>query len=292
MPAAPRGRRRDHLLAAVAGVALVPLLLEVGARAMAAAPGTGGPEHPVRALAWLTIGLVALAGAQALFARRSSVGNLAAGLTGLALEAAALVGGTTWPDSTGLVRGGTTLAVAALFLGGGWGMRYARRAGRAEARLAARLAREDREIGVTPVAPPSRRSDHLLTLIACLTMTGVAVRLLPPEHALLADGDGTDVTLMLVGTATALLVSVTAFTGLSTLGARMSGLAGILLALPALLGERVPGHTLLDTVLDHGPAPATVLLVSLVLVLVSWGVHLARVQGRAAERAERQASAS
>ena len=291
-PAAPRGRRRDHLLTAVVGAALVPVLLELGSRALAAASpeATGGP-HPVRALAWLVTAFVVLGLTQILFARRSSVGNLTAGLTGLAVEAAVLADAATgWPHASDLTDTGAVLAVGALLLGGAWGMRRARRAGRAEARLAARLSLEDREIGVAPVAPPSRRSDHLLTLVACLTMTGVAARLLPPGHETLLAGTGTEVTALLVGAATALLVSVTAFAGLSTLGARASGIVGLLLALPALLDGRTPGRTLLDTVLAHGPAPATVLLVSMVLIAVAWGAHLARREGRAAERTTRQAA--
>ena len=288
---APRGRRADHLLATAVGIVLVPVVLALTAWARDLAEATS--PRPWPALAILAGALAALSIAQLLFARRSSVGNLAAALTALGIEVVALLVPSSVPDGAAqaVAASGTVLALAALLLGGYWGMRRARRAGRAHARLSARLSAEDREIGVTPVAPPSRHPDHLLTLVACLTMTGVALRILPSVHTSVSDGTGRLGDVLLLVVAAGLLVAVTAFTGLSTLGARASGLLLLLLAVPALLGGNLAGRGVLRTVMPHGPSPVDALLVAAALLAVGWGSHLARAQGRSAERAERHETA-
>ena len=100
-PAAPRGRRRDHLLTAVVGAALVPVLLELGSRALAAA-------SPFIGAALLVAGHLAAPAWTALFV--------------LATARAALIPRRQprlTPRTIGLIEGGFCLAICALVAASG-----------------------------------------------------------------------------------------------------------------------------------------------------------------------------
>ncbi|MCR2051355.1 hypothetical protein NSA19_00495 [Actinomyces bowdenii] len=286
---APRGRRWDHILTALAGVALCPAALAlIGMSATAAAEG-----HPLRA-ALLLLGLVALClPACLLFAARSSVGLLAAGLSALAVQVAILLApghAATLPAAWArtLVSCGAALLAGGLWLGAAWGMRLARRGGHLQGRSAFRLTRADKEIGTTPAPPPSRRPDHLLSLPWVLAALGAAFPLLYRSYAEVSSpgvptGLGAYASVL---TAFVLLIIAAASTGRSSLGARAGGVAIIVLVLPALADPTLAWYRPLVRLVPHGPGPAVIIAVGLMLLTSGWGAHMARRQGRSHELAD------
>lgn len=289
--AAPRSRRGDYLLTAAVGVVVPPLTLALaGVTAQASAAG----QLP-RIIVFGLLMLMLSALAQWLFAVRSSLGGLVGGIVALVAQAVILLS----PDRLSaapfewarfLIPTGAVLIVAGLLLGGSWGMRLARRAGRAEARLSVRLGANDRKPGVTPAAPPSRRRDHVISFPLTEVAVVAGLALLAAGYApLVSPGASLGGGLLWLAVALVLLASGAALTGRSTLGARVTGLLLVLLSLPAMLAHvwpHLPGAALLARLLPHDPTGISLLLTGIVLLTVGWGAHLARRRGRAGELAE------
>ena len=167
---APRPRRADYLLTAAVGLVLPPLIMApLGIASYFAA------HHRLPwALLLIALALAVCSMAQGFFAVRSSLGGLVAGLVALAVHAVVLCApqgaqSAPMPWARAFLPTGALLIAAGVLLGGSWGMRRARRAGRADARLAMRLAAADRAMGVTPQAPPSRRRDHVMSFVVTAT---------------------------------------------------------------------------------------------------------------------------
>ena len=252
---APRPRRADYLLTAAVGLVLPPLIMApLGIASYFVA------HHRLPwALLLIVLALAVCSMAQGFFAVRSSLGGLVAGLVALAVHAVVLCApqgaqSSPMPWARAFIPTGALLIAAGVLLGGSWGMRRARRAGRADARLAMRLAAADRAMGVTPPAPPSRRRDHVMSFVV---------------------------------TATAFLVALgTFFAGRSTLGARATGPLLMLAGLPALLRgawPTTPGAAQLMQWLPNDPTGMGLITTGLLLTTTGWGVHLARRRGRAGE---------
>ncbi|WP_258522292.1 hypothetical protein [Actinomyces sp. Z5] len=288
---APRSRRGDYLLTAAVGVVLPPLTLALaGATAQAS---TAGQLLRMIVLGLLTLLLSALA--QWLFAVRSSLGGLVGGVVALVAQAIILLSleraaAAPFEWARSLIPTGAVLIVAGLLLGGSWGMRRARRAGRAEARLSVRLGASDRKLGVTPAAPPSRRRDHVISFPLTAVAVGAGLALLAVGYApLVSPGASLGGALLEPALALVLLALGTTLTGRSTLGARVTGALLALFSLPAMLAQvwpQLPGAGLLARLLPHDPTGISLLLAGTVLVTVGWGAHLARRRGRAGELAE------
>jgi len=288
---APRSRRGDYLLTAAVGVLLPPAILALTGMTSQAADAGQLPRIVLFAL--LTLMVSALA--QWLFAVRSSLGGLVGGLVALAAQAVILASPGRAADAPfawarSLIPTGAVLIVAALLLGGSWGMRRARRAGRADARLSVRLGEHDKTPGVTPAAPPSRRRDHAVSFPLTVMAVGAALALLSAGYTRLLS-PGTSLGSGLLGPTLALVALLlgAAFTGRSTLGARVTGTLLALLSLPGLLAHiwpQLPGHALLVRLLPDDPNGVSLLLAGTVLVTVGWGAHLARREGRMGELAE------
>ncbi|PHP53105.1 hypothetical protein BW737_005195 [Actinomyces ruminis] len=289
--AAPRSRRGDYLLTAVVGLLVPPLTLALaGVTAQASAAGQLG-----RIIVFGLLMLMLSALAQWLFAVRSSLGGLVGGIVALVAQAVILLSPErataapfAWARS--LIPTGAVLIVAGLLLGGSWGMRLARRAGRAEARLSVRLGANDRRPGVTPAAPPSRRRDHVASFPFTAVAVGAGLALIAAGYApLVSPGAALGGALLGPALALVLLVLGAALTGRSTLGARVTGALLVLLSLPAMLAQvwpHLPGTVLLARLLPHDPTGISLLLTGTVLLTVGWGAHLARHRGRAGELAE------
>ncbi|VEG29158.1 hypothetical protein [Actinomyces howellii] len=294
LPVAPRSRRGDHVVSACTGLVLAPLTLALIALALQGA----NEGRVLLTLALLAVLLVVSAGGQALFAARSSLGGLAAGTVTLVVQLVLLSGSSAASSTTAarlldLAHTGAVLAVSALLVGGAWGMRHARRAGRAEARLAARLAQQDRTVGMTPSAPPSRRRDHIASLpltLAALVISLVVLHGAGTEVVTGAPGAGA-----WAGTVCAwgLLAAGAALTGRSSLGARATGPLLVVVGLPALLAVALPGLpglAVLDRWLPGDPRAMTLVSTGLVLMALGWGAHLARRRGRLEVLAERRST--
>lgn len=278
---APPGRRRAHLLAGLVGAGLPPALLCLTGLALA---GQTGPGPSWRWLL-LVVVLVVSVLAQSCFAYCSSLGNLVAGLVALVAQVLVLVA----PDGVGSVPcgwarqvlpSGALLVLAAWFLGGSWAMRQARRAGRAEARAQAALAQADEDPHSVPAPSPSRRGAHLLTLLMMLLVTWGGLRVLPGQYRLLVEPHAPGAAnAVLVVSCFALLLVAAAASAWSSLGARATALTLGAVALPALVGDGLPGHRLLSAALPD-LSPAVALALACVLSALGWGLHLARKQGR------------
>ncbi len=287
IPVAPRGRRRDHVLAGLVGLVLAPTALVLtGLAGHLATQGRLG-----LAAFHLLLLLVAVCGCQALFAARSSVGGLVSGLTALAAQLVLLcpADGATAVSPQWLHPVATTgalLLTSALLLGGAWGMRWARRGGREQARTALRLAETDHALGVTPSAPPSRRRSHLFTLALSVSAVALALVILAqvPHAALDGAGQASWGALAAAAGAFLLLTVAGAATGHSSLGARVTGTALILISLPALAAPAwpdMPWHDLIPRLLAWAPDGMTLVGAGILLSGIGWGSHLARRQGRA-----------
>lgn len=278
---APRPRRADHLAASLTG-ALLPLLsLGLMGLSLTLRAGSG----PLIALVPLAALLLVNLGAQRLFTSRSSLGNLVAGLTSLVVQIMILAAPNSAQDlpfawARQVVPTGVVLVLAALFLGGSWAMRQARRAGRDNALRMARLAQDDEDRNRVPTAPPSRRGTQLLTLFAVATVVWGTLRALPGQYALLVlpDIPGAASALVVVGCFVALLGAALA-SAMSSLGMRATAIVLALVSLPALLGPPVPGNGLLGQVFPQMPA-AVSLGIACVLAALGWGIHAARRAGR------------
>ena len=270
------------MLTAVVGVILaaaVPFLLGTADAA---------PDSPLRAGLLLGTILLASSAATALFAARSSLGALATALTALAAQAAVFMApihaaSLPYPWLQRLISTGFMLILAGLWLGGSWGMRMARRAGHTQGHAAFRLTQADRTVGSTPTPPPSRRRDHLLSLpwvIAGLTLAGFLL----PRSYLRAVAPGIQTGPLMLG---AILVSFIALaaaaasTARSTLGARLTGPILVLLAVPALSGDMIPGSRLVSRILPYGPNAIVLAAIGIELMAIGWGAHMARRTGRA-----------
>ena len=147
---APRGRRRDHLLVTAVGLILAPVLPALAGLASQSAAQPG--RLPLALLDLVLLAVVAT-GAQSLFGARSSLGGVVAGMTALVMQIVILLSSdgadiVPFPWARALIPTGMTLIEVGVLVGGAWGMRIARRAGRAEARGAVRLATDDARIGV------------------------------------------------------------------------------------------------------------------------------------------------
>lgn len=289
VPVAPRGRRRDHLTVAGVGVALAPALLVLAG--LTSRESVAG--HLPLALLLAVLVLAVCAGAQALFARRSSLGGLVAGLVTLLAQGVILMaahGGHDAPFewTRQLIPTGLVLIASALLTGGSWGMRMARRAGRTEARTAARLGESDRELGSTPAAPPSRRHDHVASLVVVAVLVVLSIVLIQDGYAELVSPDGSaaaGATPAVV--AWVLLLLAAASSGRSTLGVRTVGPVLVIAGLPAFLHGAIPGVPLAHLVADllsQDPAGISLVATGLLLSALGWGAHLARRQGRTSEQ--------
>ncbi|WP_256700311.1 hypothetical protein [Actinomyces naeslundii] len=279
---APRSRRPDYVLTAVVGAIFAPVTSVLLGLADAA------PTQILRTALLLAAILLLSASAAALFASRSSLGALVAGLTALAAQSMVFLApihaaslSEKWLQS--LIRTGFVLVLAGLWLGGSWGMRQARRAGHAQGHAAFRLTQADRTVGSTPTPPPSRRRDHLLSLPWVVAGLALAAFLLPRSYMrAVAPGIQTG-PLMLA----AVLVSFIALsaagasTAHSTLGARVTGPILILVAVPKLSGDMIPGGHLVSRLLPYGPDAVVLAAIGIELMAIGWGAHMARRQGRA-----------
>ncbi|MDO4243832.1 MAG: hypothetical protein Q4C85_08775 [Actinomyces sp.] len=292
LPLAPRSRRGDHIVSAVAGLALTPLVLVLIALALQGA----NEGRLLLATAPVVLMLVVSACAQALFAARSSLGGLVAGA--LALIALPVLAARSQAGSSNtaawlldLVHTGVVPVLSALLIGGAWGMRHARRAGRAEARLAARLAAHDRTVGRTPAAPPSRRRDHIVSLPLTLAAALIAVVVLREDNAQVLAGTAGPGTWAGAVCTWGAVAAGTAITGRSSLGARAIGPLLVLAGLPALLTVArpgLPGQGAVADWLPGDPRALTLICSGLLLMALGWGAHLARRQGRTEVLAERR----
>lgn len=286
---APRGRRRDHLLVTAVGLILAPVLPALAGLASQSAAQPG--RLPLALLDLVLLAVVAT-GAQSLFGARSSLGGVVAGMTALVMQIVILLspdGAAVVPFSwaRALIPTGMTLIEVGVLVGGAWGMRIARRAGRAEARGAARLATDDARIGVTPAAPPARRRDHIASFLVMLAAVALALGALQCGYAELVRGEGPANAFVLLAVP-ALLGIGTVFTGRSTLGARVVGPLLALAGLPAFVSQAFPGLPGLDLfgrILPDDPTAITFVATGVLLTSIGWGVHLARRQGRASELA-------
>ena len=285
---APRGRRRDHLLVTVVGLILAPAMPALAGLSSESAL-TG---HLLLALLDLVLLAVVAIGAQSLFGTRSSLGGVVAGMTALVMQIVILLSSdgaavVPFPWARALIPTGMTLIEVGVLVGGAWGMRMARRAGRAEARGAARLATDDARIGVTPAAPPSRRRDHIASLLIMLSAVAFALGALQCGYAELVRGEGPANAFVLLAVPV-LLGLGTVFTGRSTLGARVVGPLLALAGLPAFASwtfPGLPGRGLFDRMLPDDPTAITFVATGVLLTSIGWGVHLARREGRTSELA-------
>ena len=289
VPVAPRGRRRDHLTVAGVGVVLAPALFVLAG--VAARMSVAG-RLPL-AVFHAALVLVVAAAAQALFARRSSLGGLVAGLVALLAQGVIILAahgghGALFEWARLLVPTGLVLIASALLTGGSWGMRMARRAGRTEARTAARLGESDREIGSTPTAPPSRRHDHVASLVIVAVLVVLALVLIQDGYAELVSPDGAAAAGAIPAVvAWVLLLLAAASSGRSTLGVRTVGPILVVAGLPAFLHGALPGTPLaglLGDLLPQDPAGISLVATGLLLSALGWGSHLARRQGRTSEQ--------
>lgn len=276
----PRSRRPDYVLTAVVGVVLAP--------GVSALLGLADTAPIMRTVLLLGALLLASSAATALFASRSSLGALATGLTALGAQSAVFMApihaaSLPHPWLQKLISTGFMLILAGLWLGGSWGMRLARRAGHAQGRAAFRLTQEDRIVGSTPTPPPSRRRDHLLSLPWVLAALALAAFLLPRCYPrTVAPGVQTGVlTLGAVIVSFAALATAGASTARSTLGARVTGPILILMAVPALSDDMIPGGHLVSGLLPYGPDAVVLAAIGIELMAIGWGAHMARRQGRA-----------
>ena len=272
------------MLTAVVGVIFaLSVSVLLGLAATAPAPGS-----VLRTSLLLGAILLLSSAATALFAGRSSLGALVTGLTALVAQSAAFMApihasSLPYPWLQKLISTGFVLILAALWLGGSWGMRLARRAGHAQGQAAFRLTQADRTVGSTPTPPPSRRRDHLLSLPWVLAGLALAAFLLPRSY-LRAVAPGIQTGPLMLG---AVLVSVIALaaagasTARSTLGARVTGPILILLAVPALSDDMIPGGHLISRLLPYGPDAVVLAAIGIELMAIGWGAHVARRQGRA-----------
>jgi len=72
-----------------------------------------------------------------------------------------------------------------------------------------------------------------------------------------------------------------ASTAHSTLGARVTGPILILVAVPKLSGDMIPGGHLVSRLLPYGPDAVVLAAIGIELMAIGWGAHMARRQGRA-----------
>lgn len=288
VPIAPRSRRADYLLTAAVGLVLPPMIMApLGIASHFTAEG-----RLLLASLFLALALAVCIASQWFFAMRSSLGGLVAGLVALAVHAVVLLApqgaqSSPMPWARAFIPTGTLLVTAGVLLGGSWGMRHARRSGRADARLAARLALADRARGVTPAAPPSRRRAHVLSFVVTATTVPGALLLLQHGYAeLVGPGSGSSSGVLTALAALVLLALGAFFTGRSTLGARATGPLLVLAGLPALLHglwPAAPGAARLARWLPSDPTGVGLIATGLLLTTVGWGVHLARHQSRVGE---------
>ncbi|WP_172191800.1 hypothetical protein [Actinomyces faecalis] len=287
----PRGRRRDHVTAGLVGLVLAPVTL-----VLTGVVGHMATQGRLALTAFhLLVLLLVLCACQALFAARSSLGGLVAGLVALTAQVTFLVlpgVSATAPSQwlRPLAATGTITVTAALLVGGSWGMRWARRGGREQARSSLRLTEADRALGVTPSAPPSRRRSHLLTLAVTTLVLVLALALLTRLPQTVLDGQDPVTPAAAAGLTGALLLLVVAGAGAgrSSLGTRTGGILLILISLPALAlpaWPETPFHDLLQRLLAHTPDAMTLAATGVLLSTVGWGAHLARKQGRSEELA-------
>lgn len=285
VPAAPRGRRRDHLLTGALGLILAPAcLILAGLAAQQSARG-----NAVLTVLYLALLFAVCMAAHGVFAVRSSVGPLVAGLTALVLQLAVLgvperVLSLPYGWVQALIPTGMVLVVAAVLLGGSWGMRRARRRGRGEARLSFRLSQSDKEMGVTPSAPPSRRRDHIGSLVLTVPSMLVAITLLHREYTGVAHPPAGSPSWGLLAAGLLMLLAA-AGSARSSLGLRATGPLLVLLGLPAILSLRVPFYTRVIRLLPGDPTAITLVGTGLILSALGLGVHLARRDGRLSELA-------
>ena len=235
------------MLTAVVGVIFaLSVSVLLGLAATAPAPGS-----VLRTSLLLGAILLLSSAATALFAGRSSLGALVTGLTALVAQSAAFMApihasSLPYPWLQKLISTGFVLILAALWLGGSWG-------------------------------------DHLLSLPWVLAGLALAAFLLPRSY-LRAVAPGIQTGPLMLG---AVLVSVIALaaagasTARSTLGARVTGPILILLAVPALSDDMIPGGHLISRLLPYGPDAVVLAAIGIELMAIGWGAHMARRQGRA-----------
>ena len=233
------------MLTAVVGVIFaLSVSVLLGLAATAPAPGS-----VLRTSLLLGAILLLSSAATALFAGRSSLGALVTGLTALVAQSAAFMApihasSLPYPWLQKLISTGFVLILAALWLGGSWGMRLARRAGHAQGQAAFLLPRSY----LRAVAPGIQTGPLMLGAVLVSVI------------ALAAAG---------------------ASTARSTLGARVTGPILILLAVPALSDDMIPGGHLISRLLPYGPDAVVLAAIGIELMAIGWGAHMARRQGRA-----------
>ena len=310
MPAPPE-RRRDHLLALFIGL-IVAALMCVTASQLSSGElvgnvwrfsAAGRVEFTLYNSILLAITLVALVLAQRFFARRSSLGNLVIGLTLLAVEFyllhflsqayhELLSKYYDFPRIVvymGISGPGILLLLAALFLGSAWGMRRARRAGRAEEELLLQIAATDQKPGQKPIAPPSRRPQRILSLLLYPLGFAACTTILFSAHSGLNDrvaGLQLETESLAVAFLAAIgIVALTATSGESTLGLRVAGIITVLLGLFSSLT-----HSLNFTFSDYFNSEFLLyfssihfILLGLLLLLLARGISHARQAGQAQE---------
>ena len=272
------------MITAVVGVVFAPsasFLLGLADAAPSSPPG-------LRTVLLLGAILLISSAATALFAGRSSMGALATGLTALAAQSAVFMAPIhaaslphTWLQK--LISTGFMLILAGLWLGGSWGMRLARRAGHAQGQAAFRLTQADRTVGSTPAPPPSRRRDHLLSLPWVVAGLVLAAFLLPRSY-LRAVAPGIQTGPLMLAAVLASFIALAAAgasTARSTLGARVTGPILILLAVPTLSNDMIPGGHLVSRLLPYGPDAVVLAAIGIELMAIGWGAHMARRAGRA-----------
>lgn len=170
---APHGRRRSHIIASIFGLAQGAWVMALAAFVVKyQGPNFGfsyQAEQYLLALPLAVAAFVVCRWVERYYARNSSLGAVVAGVF--------LLGGSLvllWLQKY-FTLGLISFVCAMLLFGGAMGMRRARRAGRREAVYAQQMAKLDQQPGQVPLPPPSRKSDHVLSLVITPLLTVFAL---------------------------------------------------------------------------------------------------------------------
>lgn len=319
-PVPPRSRHRWHIGALVLTVLGGPVSFVLIAGAMSGlldAYAEGRPA-PATALLATTAGALIVGGAAWLGAR-TSAGAATAGAVWLGLGALAVIRPATVPAMTGflperldelspragaelLLLTGGTFAVGAALVGAAIATTIARSRGRSRERHELRAVAS----GEVRTPPRSRLLAHLASALLAVVLTVPAVALLDvaaPESATPGGIDDAVRPALVLAVAALLVTATVGF--LSSLGPAIAGgiwLASFLQVLltrsPSLVTRAgAPAMELVPDAVTAGPqlgadAGGLTLAIALTLVGAAVGSHLARRDGRAAQRSEHRASLS
>ena len=210
------------------------------------------------------------------YARNSSLGAVVAGVF--------LLGGSLvllWLQKY-FTLGLISFVCAMLLFGGAMGMRRARRAGRREAVYAQQMAKLDQQPGQVPLPPPSRKSDHVLSLVITPLLTVFALVATGFSSGVVAGADVFAANAHTFSHGKVLLLSVGALSGNSTAGTAAT--AGTIFAfylalwVGILLGIKHPLFT--DPASYIVIDPVVWIFLAAVMSPLARGSHWARRAGR------------